>query len=92
MQITQLINSRGNAATNQFVINTTNGQYFQSYETLIAFKPNNGDAPVLTDSWDYSVTTLKHLKLFLGTSASKAQMIKQIESGALILDNNLQVK
>lgn len=91
MQVTQMINSKGNPAANQFVINTDKGQYFQSYETLIAFKPRNGDTPVLTDSWDCSTTTLKHLKLFLGTSLSKKELQKRIDSGALILDNDLEV-
>lgn len=92
MNITQLINSRGNAVKNQFVITTDKGQYFQSYDTLIAFKPFNGDTPVLTDSWDYSSTTLKYFKQFLGTSASKKDLEKQIKAGTLILDNSLTVE
>ncbi len=92
MQITQMINNNGNPAANQFVIYTDKGQYFQSYDTLIAFKPRTGDTPVLTDSWDFSNTTLKHLKLFLGTSLSKKELQKRIKSGALILDNGLKVE
>ena len=91
MQVTQLINNNGNAAANQFVITTDNGKYFQSYDTLIAFKPRCGSTPVVTDAWDYSNTTLKHLKLFLGTSESKRELQKRIKAGSIILDNDLKV-
>lgn len=92
MNVTQLINNNGKPAVNQFVITTDNGQYFKSYGTLIAFKPRYGDTPVVTSSWNYSTTTLKHLKIFLGTSASKKDLERMLNSGAIILDNNLQIK
>ena len=92
MNVTQLINSNGNPAANQFVITTDNGQYFKSYDSLIAFKPRSGDTVVFTDYWDYSNTTLKHLRTFLGTSASKKELEQMLESGAIILDNNLQIE
>ena len=87
-----MINSNGNPAANQFVINTEHGQYFQSYDTVIAFKPNTGCTPVLSDMWDCSQTTLKHLKLFLGTSESKKQLQKRIDNGSLIVDTSLTIK
>jgi len=40
MKITQLINNRGNAVKNQFVVTTAKGQYFKSYDSLIAFLGN----------------------------------------------------
>lgn len=92
MKVTQMINSKGNAASNQFIINTDKGQYFQSYQTLIAFKPRSGCTPILSDSWDYSTATLKHLKLFLGTDTSKKEIQKQIDNGSIILDNSLTIK
>jgi hypothetical protein len=89
MNITQLINNNGNAVKNQFVIHTDEGMYFKSYNSLIAFKPSTGCSIVLTSDWDYSVTTLKHLKTFLCTDMSKAQIQKEIDNGGIILDDNL---
>lgn len=92
MQITQMINSNGNPAANQFIINADDGQYFQSYDTLIAFKPRNGDTPTVTGSWDHSQTTLKHLKLFLGTSLNEGQIRDRLKSGALIYTDVITIK
>ena len=81
-----------NMAKNQFVISTKNGLYFQSYETLIAFKPNSGDSPVVTSAWNYSATTLRYLKQFLGLNGySKKDIEKMIQAGSIILDNNLTI-
>lgn len=91
MNITQLINKQGNAVKNQFIVTTVKGQYFKSYDSLIAFKPSNGDTPVLTDSWNYSATTVKHLKTFLGCSLTSKQIADRIKSGSFILDNNLAI-
>jgi len=92
MQITQMINSNGNPAANQFVIDAEHGQYFQSYNTVIAYKPSNGDTVTVSSKWDFSATTLKHLKLFLGTSLSKKQLQDRIDNGSIILTNSLTVK
>lgn len=64
MGISNLINDRGNAAANQFVINTKNATYFQSYASVVA-KLQRGKKPVLSSHWDYSNTTTKHLYIFL---------------------------
>lgn len=82
-----------NLAKNQFVISTKNGLYLQSYETLIAFKPRCGDTPVVTSAWDYSATTLRYLKQFLGlNSYSKKDITKMIQAGSIILDDDLTIK
>ena len=80
----------GQPVANQFVISKPEGLYFQSYQTLIAFKPNDGSTPTVTESWDCSATTLKYLKQFLGcNSLSKNDIQKRINAGSIILDNNL---
>lgn len=63
-----MINDRGNTIPNQFIIRTEDGQYFQSYKTLIAFIPNDpGKKTILdADAWDYSVTTGRYRNIFLG--------------------------
>lgn len=65
VRISQLVNDRRNGATNQFVVETDKGKYFQSYDTIIAFVPNNSDDIVLSKDWEYSKTTSKHLYIFL---------------------------
>ena len=43
IQVSQMSSPRtGNPIANQFKIYTKKGVYFQSYHTLIAFKPNEG--------------------------------------------------
>lgn len=92
MNITQMINNQGNAVKNQFIVTTDQGQYFKSYNSLIAFKPRCGDTPVLTSAWNYSATTTKHLKTFLDCSLTTKQIESRIKAGSLILDDNLQIK
>ena len=61
--VTQLINWNGNAAANQFVITTNNATYFQSYKSVVA--KWDGTNLILSNYWDYSRTTSKHLYIFL---------------------------
>ena len=51
---------------NQFVINTSDGTYFQSYKTTIAFKPV-GESHLVLDEYalNYSNTTTKYLHIFM---------------------------
>lgn len=76
----------GNPVANQFIITTDEGEYFQSYQTIIAFWPNGGSKITLDEnSWDYSVTTLKYLKEFLRTNDSKKGIEKSIKLGDFLL-------
>lgn len=85
MGVKQLINNRGNAAANQFVIETKNATYFQSYNSVIAKIDKDSKLTVSSD-WDYSKTTMKHLNIFLadygysGLVGAK-NMRKAIEEG-----------
>jgi len=54
-----------NNRPNQFLIVTTEGQYFQSYESLIAFRNNNNKVYLDINFWDYSTTTGKYRNIFL---------------------------
>jgi hypothetical protein len=77
--------SSGNPVANQFVIYTDEGTYFQSYDSVIAFRDNN--RKIILDSyyWNYSRTTSKYRNQFLGegTADTKAK----IESGEYKLDD-----
>lgn len=59
----------GKPVPNQFVINTPEGTYFQSYETVIAFRDNKGEV-TLDPDWNYSVTTAKYRGEFLGENTA----------------------
>ncbi len=78
---------RGNREVpNQFIITTPEGEYFQSYSTIIAFRAYGEYKIVLdTDSWDYSTTTGKYRNEFLGEGIEETR--KKIKSGEYLLAN-----
>lgn len=76
--------ANGNDIPNQFLIKTPEGCYFQSYSSIIAFRPAGGDSIVLdVNKWDYSVTTGKYRNQFL--KETKKETERKIKSGAYIL-------
>jgi len=69
-----------NMAKNQYVINDGNKTTFQSYNNIIATIV--GGIVILDPMfWDYSATTLKYLKQFLGITISKKEIQAKIDSG-----------
>ena len=74
MKVSQLANK------NQFCITDGDKRTFQSYNSIIAVV-KKGVVTLDPYYWDYSRTTLKHLKVFLGTSASKKIILERIASG-----------
>ena len=72
-------------AKNQLIIWTDEGKYFQSYNTVIAFRDLNGRITLDADNWDYSVTTGKYRNQFL--DENKAATEKKIKSGIYKLAN-----
>ena len=72
--------SSGREIANQFIIYTEDGKYFQSYDSLIAFKPRNGDKIQLDkDTWKFSNTTSRYRSLFLGESTQRT--LEKIRKG-----------
>lgn len=69
----------GNNIPNQFEIRTEKGIYFQSYQSMIAFKEYGGDITLDSNKWDYSVTTGKYRNIFLGEGIAETR--KKIASG-----------
>jgi len=71
-------NTSGREVPNQFIITTPEGEYFQSYETIIAFI---GQGKVVLDrkSWNYSLTTGKYRNKFLGETKKETE--RKIASG-----------
>ena len=78
-RIENMRSRNGNEVPNQFRIFTEEGTYFQSYSTLIAFKPFGGKIQLDLRAWDYSVTTGKYRNLFLGETKKETE--RKIASG-----------
>ena len=62
-----------NNRQNQFLIVTPNAHYFQSYESLIAMRNNEGKVSLDINFCDYSTTTGKYRNIFLNENKSLTQ-------------------
>ena len=84
VKVSNFISSRsGRAVANQFIVYTDEGVYFQSYDSVIAFKPNGSGETVLDENvWEYSRTTGKYRNEFLGEGIAETR--KKIESGEYV--------
>jgi len=76
---------RNGAVKNQFTISTPEGRYFQSYDSVIVFIPNDGKIQLDSRYWDYSKTTGKYRNQFLGETKKETEA--KIASGEYILTN-----
>lgn len=85
MKIENMISSKGNCVPNQFIIKHDGKTWFQSYETIIAVKYEDGSIALDENYWDYSVTTGKYRNLFLGESKKETQ--EKIDKGIYKLAN-----
>lgn len=86
--VKQLINDNGNPAANQFVIRTKKATYFQSYNSVVC--KLDGINIILSNNWDYSNTTRKHLYMFLRQNgyynlSSAKEVRNAIKDGWVIL-------
>lgn len=70
-----------NTAPNQFIITFENGRVLQSYKSLVAAKVNG--ERFVTTSHDYSATTSRFVKDFLGLN--KAERVKALECEELTM-------
>lgn len=77
-------NRSGRGVANQFRITTDAGEFLQSYQSIIAFRPYGG-GKIMLDAhyWDYSTTTGKYRNAFLGED--KAATERKIKTGEYIL-------
>ena len=78
-KIQNMQSSNGNDVPNQLKIYTEQGKYFQSYNTIIAFRPIHGKVQLDRNKWDYSTTTGKYRNQFLGEGIAETR--KKIASG-----------
>lgn len=91
MKVENMTGRTGREVANQFIIHGKHygqiGKFFQSYNTVIAFKPSNGSS-ITIDNYvvkNPSKTTLKYLSQFLGHGIAETR--KRINSGEYILAN-----
>lgn len=92
IKVEQMTSPRtGAPVSNQFLIHTKEGVYFQSYNSIIAFRPYD-NRPTQLDSyfWDYSKTTSKYRNEFLGESTAETRA--KIESKEYIFTNLNKLK
>jgi hypothetical protein len=86
IKVKQMTSNRsGGPVANQFIIYTSEGEYFQSYDSVIAFKDNEGNVTLDDYTWDYSRTTGKYRNEFLGEYIADTR--DKIESGKYKLAN-----
>lgn len=83
IKVENMQSSKGNDVPNQFIIETETGTFFQSYSSVIAFKPNSGKIVLDGGKWDYSVTTGKYRNIFLGET--KKETGRKIKEGIYTL-------
>lgn len=69
----------GKPVANQFIIYTDEGNYFQSYDSVIAFKGDDNKITLDEYYWDYSRTTGVYRNQFLGEGIVNTRA--KIESG-----------
>ena len=97
MKVQNLINARGNANANQFIItdNENNTTYFQSYDSLVCKVEKYPKMKITFGcDWDYSNTTMKHLYTFLADEwinlANGKDVRKAIKNGHCFSKNGTQ--
>ena len=81
--VENMTSSQGNSVPNQFILRTDQGRYFQSYNSIIAFIPNEGPAQLDAKYWDYSKTTGTYRNQFL--NETKKETEAKIKAGTYIL-------
>ena len=87
MKVQNLTSRQGNSIPNQFEVTTTEGRYFQSYQSMIVFIPNNNTPIQLGKDWEYSTTTGKYRNLFL--NETKKETEAKLKNGTYIYNPNL---
>tara|TARA_R100000315_G_C5195400_1_gene114357 strand:- start:247 stop:519 length:273 start_codon:yes stop_codon:yes gene_type:complete len=85
VKVRNMYGRTGREVPNQFIINTKQGEYFQSYKSIIAFIDNNNKVTLDKYYWDYSRTTGKYRNEFLGEYIEETR--DKIKSGEYKLAN-----
>lgn len=81
----QIPNRTRQIAPNQIIITNEQGEFLQSYNSMIAAKLDSGKVLLDEEYWDYSNTTGKYRNIFLGEDKATTQ--KKINDGTYVLVN-----
>lgn len=86
MQVKNMKSPNGNKVANQFTIENGDKIYFQSYQSIIALKDFKKGV-IYLDSyfWNYSNTTAKYRREFLGEGIEQTR--QKIKNGVYKLTN-----
>ena len=84
MKVSNLLSSSGNKVANQFIIETDNKIFFQSYNSMIA-EVCNGKIYLDPVYYKYSKTTSKYLNRFLNMNSKEVQ--SGLQSGLITFKN-----
>jgi hypothetical protein len=84
MKVENMTSNNGNKIANQFIINSDNAIFFQSYDSIICKIEDN---KTYLDSYyyNYSKTTSKYRNIFLNLSSKEIE--KKIADNEFILTN-----
>ena len=85
IKVENMVSRNGNKVPNQFIIWTDEEQFFQSYQTIIGKRDNEGNVFLDQNRWDYSVTTSKYRNQWLGMNTKEVK--KAIDDGTIKLIN-----
>ena len=86
MRVTNMRTCGGRPAANQFRIWTDDEQTFQSYNSKIATKANDGTVTLYEPYWDfYSATTNRYLLQFLNEESIRDVRVK-VASGVYLVE------
>ena len=87
----RMIGRSGNPVRNHWLIDVGHGVALQSYNSIVAFrfaknfgKFKKGDVLLDRGTWDYSPTTARYRRIFLGEG--KAETVKKITAGEYRLE------
>jgi hypothetical protein len=83
LNVQNMTSNNGNKIPNQFIIQAPDGLYFQSYSTVIAFKPLAGPLQLDINNWNYSNTTSKYRNIFTGLTTKETE--RRIKAGEILL-------
>ena len=86
IRVENMRSNSGNDVPNQFLIYTNYGKMFRSYNSNIAFIPNDEDIIYLGEDWNYSRTTSKYRGYFLGLSTEDLRKMIENKTAVIVKD------
>ena len=85
LNLSNIFGKNGRKIPNQFLIQSEEGDYFQSYNSMIVFRDNSGNVFLDEKYWKYSPTTSMYRSIFLGEDTKTTE--RKIKTGEYQLVN-----